>query len=44
MSMAIAHWEDEKAVLDLVREDTPALSPEGVVDEFCATGAPHRPS
>ena len=42
MSMAISHWDGEKAVLDLAREVVPPFSPEGVVEEFCSTLAPYR--
>ena len=34
MTLAIAHSENDKAVLDLVREKNPPLSPEEVVREF----------
>ena len=34
MTLAIAHREDDRAVLDLVRERRPPFSPEAVVEEF----------
>lgn len=36
MTMAIAHKEADRAVLDLVREVKPPFSPESVVEEFAA--------
>jgi hypothetical protein len=36
MTMAIAHREGDRAVLDCVRERTPPFSPEEVVAEFAA--------
>ncbi len=35
MTLAIAHVEDDVAILDAVRERKPPFSPEGVVKEFC---------
>lgn len=35
MTLAIAHFQDGKAVLDLVRERIPPFSPEQTVAEFC---------
>jgi len=35
MTLAIAHREEDKAVLDLVRERKPPFSPETTVKEFC---------
>ena len=35
MTLAIAHKDDEMAVLDAVRERKPPFSPEAVVEEFC---------
>jgi len=35
MTLAIAHYKDDKAVLDLVREAIPPFSPEAVTKEFC---------
>lgn len=35
MTLAIAHREDEHAMLDLVRERKPPFSPEAVVADFC---------
>ena len=35
MSLAIAHYEKDKAVLDALRERIPPFSPEQVVIEFC---------
>jgi hypothetical protein len=37
MTLAIAHQNGERAVLDLMRERKPPFSPEGVVEEFCET-------
>jgi hypothetical protein len=37
MTLAIAHREDDVAVLDAVRERRPKFSPESVVAEFCGT-------
>ena len=42
MTLAIAHREDDMAVLDLVRERRPPFSPEGVVEDFCATLKAYR--
>ena len=36
MTLAIAHREDDRAVLDVVREVTPPFSPGSVVEEFAA--------
>ncbi|MDT2022817.1 hypothetical protein [Methylocella sp. CPCC 101449] len=36
-TMAIAHAEGDKAVLDVVRERRPPFSPEGVVEDFAKT-------
>ena len=36
MAMAIGHLENDKAILDLVREVKPPFSPEGAVEEFTA--------
>ena len=36
MTLAIAHSEDKRAVLDVVRERRPPFSPEDVVGEFAA--------
>jgi hypothetical protein len=35
MTLAIAHCEDGRAMLDVVREQKPPFSPEGTVAEFC---------
>lgn len=35
MTLAIAHIEDGRAVLDVIREARPPFSPESVVGEFC---------
>ena len=35
MTLAIAHKQEEKVVLDAVRERRPPFSPESVVEEFC---------
>ena len=43
-ALAIAHREDETAVLDVLREVRPPFSPEGVVDEFCQTLKNYRVS
>src|SRR6202020_2588754 len=37
MTLAIAHHDGERAVLDCVRERKPPFSPDDVVFEFCAT-------
>jgi hypothetical protein len=37
MTLAVAHREDERVVLDLVRERRPPFSPEDVVKEFTET-------
>jgi hypothetical protein len=37
MTMAIAHTENGRAVLDLVREETPPFSPEATVADFAKT-------
>ncbi|WP_370319227.1 hypothetical protein [Oricola sp.] len=36
MTLAIAHAEGERSILDAVRERKPPFSPEGVVADFCA--------
>lgn len=36
MTLAVAHREGERAILDCVREVKPPFSPESVVAEFCA--------
>lgn len=36
MTLAVAHLEDDRAVLDAVREAKPPFSPEGVVADFAA--------
>ena len=36
MTMAVAHLENERGVLDCVREVRPPFSPDSVVAEFCA--------
>lgn len=36
MTLAIAHQEGDRAVLDVMRERKPPFSPEGVVEDFCA--------
>ena len=41
-SMAVAHMEGSKAVLDLVREVIPPFSPESVCQEFAATLRSYR--
>jgi hypothetical protein len=35
MTMAIAHKEGDRAVIDLIREVRPPFNPETVVDDFC---------
>jgi hypothetical protein len=37
MTLAIAHREDSRVVLDVVRERRPPFSPEAVVTEFADT-------
>ena len=37
MTLAIAHWGQDRAVLDCVREARPPFSPDTVVEEFAAT-------
>ncbi len=37
MTLAISHQENERAMLDLVREVRPPFSPESAVGDFCAT-------
>ena len=44
MTLAIAHREDGKAVLDLVLERRPPFSPESVVEEFAQTLRQYRVS
>ncbi len=34
-TLAICHREDERAVLDLIRETQPPFSPESVIEEYC---------
>jgi hypothetical protein len=41
-TMAIAHKEGDKAVIDAVHERKPPFSPETVVDDFCVVLAPYR--
>ncbi len=36
MTLAVAHWENEHAVLDVTRERRPPFSPDDVVREFAA--------
>lgn len=36
MTLGIAHWQDDKAVLDLVREWRPPFNPDEVVGQACA--------
>ena len=42
MTLAIAHREGDRVVLDLVRERRPPFSPKLVVDEFAAAMAAYR--
>lgn len=42
MTMAIAHAEGEKAILDLIREVRPPFSPEAVTAEFAGTLKSYR--
>ena len=42
MTLAIAHLEGERGVLDCVREVPPPFSPEGVVSEFAGTLKAYR--
>jgi hypothetical protein len=44
MTLAIGHAEDDKAVIDLVREVRPPFSPEAIVEEFVADLARYRVS
>ena len=43
-TLAIAHKEDEKAVLDCVRETRPPFSPESVVAEYASCSKSYRVS
>jgi len=42
MTLAIAHMEGERVVLDCVREQKPPFSPDEVVGEFAATLKTYR--
>ena len=42
MTLAIAHKDQDKAILDCLREVRPPFSPESVVEEFCQTLQSYR--
>jgi hypothetical protein len=44
MTLAIAHRDDERAILDAVRERRPPFSPDGAVEEFAALLRSYRVS